>query len=509
MTIRIRLLAMCLIVALLPAVPLTILVQSLLDKSFNVGLSETVEDALQSGLSVSRDRFDEMRDRFRDDVVRTVIVLATPQADSAIVATAFASQGGSRDGIVVATPDSAPSSIPASLAGFRGNATVEGLIQDTAIVGPRTLPDRGDILFYETDRRTLQLAVWDEILFFRQTDPEFLAHADRLIEGRQIFAQLRLARSKLTRSFFFPFIIIYAMSVALALAFALIISERLSDPLRRLVRGSNIVADGDWKHRVEARGAGGETAQLVGAFNSMVTRLDEQKRRLVDVEKMASWREVARHLAHEIKNPLLPIRLTVEEIRDQYQGDDARYREFLDESTRVVGDEVSHLQKLVKSFSSFAKLPALKPMDGSLGTLAHDVARLYPQVTTTIDGTVPEFKFDGDQMRRVMTNLFDNVVSVAGDGADVRMRLMQDNGTVIVTFADNGPGIPADILARVFEPYFTTRADGSGLGLAMLKNIVLMHGGTVDMESEIGRGTTFTMRLPLAGPPDPHDTEEN
>lgn len=498
MSIRARLVIMCLVVALLPAVPLTLLVQSLIDKSFEVGLSSTVENALQSGLTVSRERFDDMRWRFRQDVVATVEKLGPGPVDSTRAAQAFDETGGRHDGVIAMAPSSGTGVID----DFAEHATLKALTRDASIVGPKGVRGRGDLRFYETDRRTVQMAVWRNVLFFRQTDPLFLADADRLIEGRQIFAQLRLTRGGLTRSFFYPFIVIYAILVVFALALALFMAERLADPLRRLVRGTAVVAEGDWTHKVDVK-ASGETGQLVGAFNTMVARLDEQQRRLVDVEKMASWRDVARHLAHEIKNPLLPIRLTVEEIRDQYGGDDERYKEFLQESTRVVGDEVDHLQQLVRSFSSFAKMPELKPTTGSLEALVHDVARLYTQLEIGIDGAVPEFAFDGDQMRRVLTNLFDNVVSVAGEGAVVAIDMREDTGTAVLTFSDNGPGMPEETLARVFEPYFTTRAEGSGLGLAMLKNIVLLHGGTVDVESEVGRGTTFTIRLPLAAPPPP------
>jgi nitrogen fixation/metabolism regulation signal transduction histidine kinase len=362
-------------------------------------------------------------------------------------------------------------------------------------VGPRAGSGRDDVVFFETDNRVVQLAAWRRdrgpVLFFRQTDPEFLADAERLITGRQIFAQLRLSRAGLARSFFYPFVVIYAISVALAL-------ERLAEPLRRLLRGTERVARGDWRHQVSAgRGGGGETGRLVEAFNAMVSQLDEQQRRLVDVEKMASWRDVARHLAHEIKNPLLPIRLTVEEIRDQYRGDDAGYRDFLAESTRVVGDEVDHLQQLVKSFSAFAKMPEPVPVRASLDGLVGDIVRLYPQLDTTIEGSAPELDLDPDQMRRVITNLFDNVVSVAGEGAAVHITLACDGDDAALIFADNGPGIPEEHLARVFEPYFTTREDGTGLGLAMLKSIVLAHGGTVTVDSAVGTGTTFTIRLPL------------
>ena len=236
----------------------------------------------------------------------------------------------------------------------------------------------------------------------------------------------------------------------------------------------------------------------------MVTRLDDQRVRLVDMEKISAWREIARHLAHEIKNPLLPIRLTVEELKDQYKGDDSQYQGILDDSVRIVGDEVDHLSKLVREFSTFARMPALNPSPGSLAALADDVARLYPHLSTTIvpSAGAVEFPFDHGQMRRVLTNLFDNISSVLADEAKGRVSIdvVRDAADARLTFSDNGPGIPADTLPRIFDPYFTTRREGSGLGLAMVKNIILVHGGSIGVDSQEGHGTTFTIRLPLAGP---------
>jgi len=236
-----------------------------------------------------------------------------------------------------------------------------------------------------------------------------------------------------------------------------------------------------------------------------VGRLDAQRRRLIDLEKMASWREMGRHLAHEIKNPILPIQLTVQEMRDQYKGDDDQYRHMLSESVRVVEDELSHLRKLVKEFSSFARMPGLSPVPGSLEDLVRDVARLYPKVDTAIDSErgLPRLPFDADQMRRVLVNLFDNSVSVlpSGDQPRVSIRLESRGDTVILTFSDNGPGIAPRNIPMIFEPYFTTRRGGTGLGLAMVKSVILLHGGTIDVSSREGEGASFTIVLPVAGPP--------
>jgi nitrogen fixation/metabolism regulation signal transduction histidine kinase len=347
-----------------------------------------------------------------------------------------------------------------------------------------------------------------QFLFYKRTDPEFMTQAQQILEGRQIFAQLRLEQPTLSRSFFYPFVLIYGVILLLSLAFALLMAERLSDPIRRLARGANIVAQGDWAYRLKT-GAGGEIGHLVTAFNDMVSRLDTQRRRLIDMEKMTAWRDVARHLAHEIKNPLLPIRLTVEEMKDQYKGGDPGYQSLVDDSARVVREEIDHLQSLVKEFSSFARMPELNPRRGSLEVLVCDVATLYGQIPVHVqaDPSLGETTFDPDQIRRAVVNLMDNAAAAVTDTPDPSIRIRLDRGAddAVLEISDNGSGISSDVIARVFEPYFTTKREGSGLGLAMVKNIVLLHGGTIDVSSEPGKGTTFVVALPLGGPENLHD----
>jgi nitrogen fixation/metabolism regulation signal transduction histidine kinase len=534
MSIRVRLVIMCLAVSLLPAIPLSFLVQSLLEKSFNVGLNDSVEDALKSGSDISRRYFEQMRSAFEKRVYETVSEVSPRIAadgsgiDSAGVAAVFnrgacngdvSSQAG---GVAfICHPATAPpeerEGIPFSLSAVAGDPAYGRLVGGKAVTErPAAKADGGEVLFFETNDRSLLLASWDTarrhqwrsadgdvpvaILFYEKTDPEFLAAAGRLIEGRQIFAQLRLEQERLSRSFFYPFIIIYGVILLVSLVLALVMAERLAAPIRRLVQGTQVVAGGDWSYRLRS-GTRGEIGRLVDAFNTMVARLEAQRKRLIDMEKMAAWREIARRLAHEIKNPLLPIRLTIEELRDQYRGEDKKYEELLSESTRVVGDELSSLQKLVKEFSSFAKMPELSPRPGSLELLVRDVAKLYPRVPVRIDSNpaLEDFAFDPDQMRRVFVNLFDNSIAAIGEDEDgrIRIRLDRTNGDVRIEFTDNGPGIPVDRLPRIFEPYFTSKSEGTGLGLAMVKNIILLHGGSIDAKSDQGQGTTFTITIPM------------
>jgi len=219
---------------------------------------------------------------------------------------------------------------------------------------------------------------------------------------------------------------------------------------------------------------------------------------------MASWREMARRLAHEIKNPLLPIRLTIEELRARYRGEDPGYRTMLEDSARVVGDELDTLQALVKEFSAFARLPEMKPAVASLEGLVRDIARMYPRAGTSIIVREPvrDFRFDPDQLRRVLMNLFDNAVSVVGDHhrCAIDIALEETGDEAVLSFGDNGPGLPPGKNEEIFEPYFTTRKGGTGLGLAVVKNIVLLHGGAIRAWNRGGGGAVFEIRLPLAGP---------
>ncbi len=519
MSIRFRLLTMCVVVSLLPAIPITFLVRNLLEKSFNVGLSTTVSDALEGGMSVSRKLMVRAEADFEQAVQEITTSLPSTAVETGQVEAALGgrTEAHSVDGYFAASSVTTGStgpvagSLPGALDPFAPLPRFDSLIASRAVKArPSHLSGGKDLSFFETADKAVQFALWNPsgaghggLLFYGRIDPEFLASARRLLDGRQIFAQLRLAQGALSQSFFYPFIIVYGVILLVALLVALFMAERMASPVRHLAGAAVAVAGGDWEVQLR-RETGGEIGRLIDSFNLMVSRLESQRRRLLDMEKIVGWREMARHLAHEIKNPLLPIRLAVQEMRDQYPGGDDAYREFLLESTRIVEDELGHLQRLVREFSTFAKMPGLSPATGSLQRLVSDLAKLYPQTETGIiaDPTLPEFPFDSDQMRRVFVNLFENSRSVSPHGVEtkVTIELKRRSDDAVIVFSDNGPGIPAEAIPRIFDPYFTTRRTGTGLGLALVKSIVLMHRGTIDVESPAGGGAVFTVTLPLSGP---------
>jgi nitrogen fixation/metabolism regulation signal transduction histidine kinase len=519
MSIRFRLLTICIIVTILPAIPITFLVRNLLEKSFNVGLSATVSDALEGGMSVSRKLLVRLESDFEENVqdITTLIGSRDPESVRVSAAIKKSVELHQVDGYFAVLQSTSrrierpAGSLPKALDAFAQLPDFHSLLDSRPVNSrPPHLPGGGDLSFFETEDKAVQLALWNPsgvadggLLFYRKIDSDFLASAQKLLDGRQIFAQLRLSQGALSQSFFYPFIIVYGVILLVALVLALLMAERMASPVRHLAEAAVTVAGGDWRVQLR-RETGGEIGRLTDSFNLMVSRLDSQRRHLLDMEKVMGWREMARHLAHEIKNPLLPIRLAVQEIRDQYRGEDRKYREFLDESSRVVEDELGHLQRLVKEFSMFAKMPGLSPTTGSLERLVSDLVKLYPQVEARVlaDPNLPEFPFDSDQMRRMFVNLFDNSRSASPNGTQTKItiEIKRRFDEAVIVFSDNGPGIPPENIPRIFDPYFTTRGTGTGLGLALVKSIVLMHQGTIGVESSAGGGAKFTVTLPLRGP---------
>jgi two-component system nitrogen regulation sensor histidine kinase NtrY len=213
---------------------------------------------------------------------------------------------------------------------------------------------------------------------------------------------------------------------------------------------------------------------------------------------MAAWREIARVLAHEIKNPLTPIQLMVRQIQDEYRGEDAAYRQTLDECARIINEEIEQLRRLVREFSDFARMPELHPAPGQLNELATEVARLYSQrpLQLQLNPTLPPVRFDGEAMRRVLINLIENAMQ-ASNTAAITMRTFHDHRSneVAIAVEDTGPGIAPEYLPRIFEPYFSTKKSGIGLGLAIVKRIIEEHGGTISVHSETGRGCAFVCRF--------------
>ena len=230
---------------------------------------------------------------------------------------------------------------------------------------------------------------------------------------------------------------------------------------------------------------------------------------LIRAQKVAAWREVARRLAHEIKNPLTPIQLCAQRLQRQFAGAPDPVRTLVDECTATIVGEVDSLKSLVDEFSQFARMPAPRRVPTDLHELLRGTLVLYEglftevRLDTLFAVTLPAVRLDPDQIRRVVINLVDNAIEAMGQRGLIVIETHHAAGapTVRLVVADNGPGIPPDERDKLFMPYYSTKKRGSGLGLAIVRRIVAEHGGTIDVSDNLPNGTRLTVEIPVEGDP--------
>ena len=227
---------------------------------------------------------------------------------------------------------------------------------------------------------------------------------------------------------------------------------------------------------------------------------------LYKAQRMAAWREVARRIAHEIKNPLTPIQLSAQRLRRRYLSRFADDDHVFDDCTRMISDQVDELKNLVNEFSSFARMPATKPSVNNLNNVIEECLTLYREAHKDIlfksglDTNLPDTKFDREQIKRVIINLLENAVAaINGEGVvDINTTYNSELQIIALTIADSGCGIPADDKARLFEPYFSTKKTGTGLGLAIVSTIIADHNGYIRVRDNKPKGSMFIIELPAA-----------
>ncbi|HTP28188.1 MAG TPA: ATP-binding protein [Anaeromyxobacteraceae bacterium] len=340
-------------------------------------------------------------------------------------------------------------------------------------------------------------------------EAHFFADLSESRDLAEIYNGAEKLRADIQRSYVRAFAALLGTWALSAGVLGALLARRTTHRLSHLLRAVRELARGNLSVQVEAKGARDEVAALVHAFNSMVREVRESRDRIVYLEKISGWQEVARRLAHEIKNPLTPIQLAFQQLEARYTASGERgtpFAKLLRDVGEIVREEIGTLQRLVEEFSGFAKLPEVKPEPGELGAFLDEFVRTSPQlsaqaeVTVARDGPCP-VHIDRALMRRVLTNLIANAIEASRpDRARLHLGVFLAHGHTELTVADEGPGIPEQLRERVFDPYFTTRHGGTGLGLAIVKKIVLQHGGEITACERPGGGASFKVALPLAEP---------
>jgi nitrogen fixation/metabolism regulation signal transduction histidine kinase len=232
--------------------------------------------------------------------------------------------------------------------------------------------------------------------------------------------------------------------------------------------------------------------------------LRSYRERLVVSERQAAWSQMARKVAHEVKNPLTPIAVSVADLKRSYEAGRPDFPAILDQAVRTIGEEVETLKRLLQEFSDFGRFPPPRIEPSRWAGIAADLEILYGKeiaagrLAVSSEGRSLVFPADAGQIRQALVNLIRNGLDAAGDAGHVRVAAAAHDSTAVLTVTDDGPGLTPEQKERLFTPGFTTKTHGSGLGLTIVERIVLEHGGAIDVRSGAAGGTDVTIRLPLS-----------
>jgi nitrogen fixation/metabolism regulation signal transduction histidine kinase len=322
--------------------------------------------------------------------------------------------------------------------------------------------------------------------------------------SRQVVSQVRNALPEGYRTAFF---VMMALAGLAAVAFGIVASTLVTRRIASLVQTARKVSDGHLDARVELRGKD-EMAELGDAFNTMLDDLAQTRSHVEYLQRIGAWQDVARRLAHEIKNPLTPIQLAVQQTVSSYKGDDAKFKRLLVDTKEIVEEEIEGLRRLVDTFRTLGQLPKVEKAPIELAEVIEEL-KLDPTFATKLELDAPDHpvtvRADKLLLKRVLANLVENGIHAgteAGTDAKVRVTWRAEADSVTVTVDDSGKGVPDDTREKIFEPYVTTKSTGTGLGLAIARKIALEHGGELALARDKAPtgGARFVITLPLRGP---------
>jgi nitrogen fixation/metabolism regulation signal transduction histidine kinase len=276
----------------------------------------------------------------------------------------------------------------------------------------------------------------------------------------------------------------------------IIIIYILTKPLKEMQRATSKIGEGDFSVQLPETGFK-EIKELIASFNRMSRELENVQKKLIRAEKESIWKELSRILAHEIKNPLTPIQLTIQRLEEKYELDPQKFEEIFPDSVKIINQEISNLQNLAYSFSSFAR--NIEP-DFSEFNLKSHLDEILMSYTHKYEislscATEQIITFDRTHFYQIITNILQNAIDAAEDELKIIINCKKENDKIVISISDNGKGIAAGILPRIFDPYYTKKSKGTGLGLTLVKKLVDLNNAEIEVESEVGKGTTFIIKL--------------
>jgi nitrogen fixation/metabolism regulation signal transduction histidine kinase len=281
-------------------------------------------------------------------------------------------------------------------------------------------------------------------------------------------------------------------------------ANQIAAPVRRLIGATRRIAGGELDFRLKETRRD-ELGELYQAFNNMTEDLKRNREDLLRAEREMAWKEMAKQVAHEIKNPLTPMKLSIQHLRQAYLDNDKRFSQLLDQVVRGVTEQIDALSRIASEFAHFARMPRRREEMVDVNGLLHDTVSLFSQnqsveLRLQLSTQALAVRGDREELQRVFINVIRNAIQAFGERGTISITSEHNEGVAKVCITDTGPGIPENMRSKLFEPAFSTKTDGMGLGLAIVKKTIDDMRGTIEILSEEGRGTTVRMVFPLAVP---------
>ena len=498
---KIKLLTFFTFITILSSIPQGILAVNFINTVFKSWFSSGIEDALRGGLDIAIEYNRSSMENiavFRDSFVFENIILNTESSPDRMwknVKGAFPAISS------VALYDSKGKEIF-----FRGKGNGTQRINLWSLEnGIVTRSKEGNRSIIRTRKDLLLNGKPISAVLTILLPENFDQNAREITNALQLFTQNR----EFQRNFLLALILFYTYFslpiVLLSILTSFLLSEEIIQPIAHMEEAISRVIEGDYTYRILPHSKD-DLANLVNSFNYMVSELELSRTNLVHTEKVTAWQEIAQRMAHEIKNPLTPIKLSAQRILKKYKSSPDSMDTILEPAVDAIISEVENLTKLLSQFKDFARMPTPVKEDIQLKNLISEVSLLYSEsysnITLDFEGLGDIFlKGDRGQIQRVFANLVSNSFeAITGTGTvAIRTELIRKGNTdycrILVT--DTGSGIDPDMKEQIFNPYFTTKEGGTGLGLPIVERIITDHKGVIWYESELIVGTTFLIELPM------------
>lgn len=309
--------------------------------------------------------------------------------------------------------------------------------------------------------------------------------------------QIQLALDQFEKNIKIYSISIVIFIVLVVFAMFMIFTNMITKPLTRLQAMTEKVSKGDLSARAK-ESKYSPINKLIITFNRRMSELEASRDKLIQAEKDMMWREMAQVMAHEIKNPLTPLRLSAERLEYKYSCKSKDFDKVFSDSLEIINEEINNLQTLVKEFSKFARMPSANYTKYNLNDQIKEIIKPYENqvdVQINLQENMPVFYGDKMQMKQVFVNLIQNSVQAINKNGRISIVTSYENPKFQFIIEDNGEGIKDEDINNIFRPYFTTKEKGTGLGLAIVKRIITQHNGTIDVESEKGKGSKFIISI--------------